>query len=149
MCAALLPRPAPLCCASFLRLHASPLLCLSFSHRPPLFHLQDSTLIMQLLRDNLTLWTSDMQVRLPAAALLSLCVRETYFVTSWPQEEGGDAQGGDDGQSCCLFARCSLIYVPIRDACCVAPPHIPSIPPLLMLMLPASGTRLEDHDGAD
>jgi len=34
---------------------------------------KDSTLIMQLLRDNLTLWTSDMQ------------------------EEGGDAQGGDDG----------------------------------------------------
>lgn len=25
---------------------------------------KDSTLIMQLLRDNLTLWTSDMQVRL-------------------------------------------------------------------------------------
>jgi hypothetical protein len=35
-----------------------------------LFDLQDSTLIMQLLRDNLTLWTSDMQVRLPATALL-------------------------------------------------------------------------------
>jgi hypothetical protein len=26
---------------------------------------KDSTLIMQLLRDNLTLWTSDMQVRRP------------------------------------------------------------------------------------
>jgi len=144
--AALVPRLARLCCASFLRFHAMSLLCPSVSHLPPLFDLQDSTLIMQLLRDNLTLWTSDMQVRLPAAALLSLCVRETYFVTSWPQEEGGDAQGGDDGQSCCLFARCSSIYVCIRDECCVAPPHIP---PLLMLMLPASGTRLEDHDGAD
>ena len=29
---------------------------------PPLLLPQDSTLIMQLLRDNLTLWTSDMQV---------------------------------------------------------------------------------------
>jgi hypothetical protein len=46
------------------------LLCPSVSHLPPLFDLQDSTLIMQLLRDNLTLWTSDMQVRLPATALL-------------------------------------------------------------------------------
>ncbi len=70
MCAALVPRLARLCCASFLRFHASPHLCLSVSHMPPLFHLQDSTLIMQLLRDNLTLWTSDMQVRWPAAALL-------------------------------------------------------------------------------
>ncbi len=29
---------------------------------------KDSTLIMQLLRDNLTLWTSDMQVRMRPAA---------------------------------------------------------------------------------
>ena len=68
--AALVPRLARFCCASFLRFHASSLLCLSVSHLPPLFDLQDSTLIMQLLRDNLTLWTSDMQVRLPATALL-------------------------------------------------------------------------------
>jgi hypothetical protein len=42
-------------------------ICLQFpsrrlSHLPPPSHSQDSTLIMQLLRDNLTLWTSDMQV---------------------------------------------------------------------------------------
>lgn len=30
---------------------------------------KDSTLIMQLLRDNLTLWTSDMHVRTPASHL--------------------------------------------------------------------------------
>ncbi len=36
---------------------------------------KDSTLIMQLLRDNLTLWTSDMQARrrLPRPALLPSC----------------------------------------------------------------------------
>lgn len=33
---------------------------------------KDSTLIMQLLRDNLTLWTSDMQVRPPAGNARSL-----------------------------------------------------------------------------
>ncbi len=34
---------------------------------------KDSTLIMQLLRDNLTLWTSDMQVSpMPQAEVLSL-----------------------------------------------------------------------------
>ena len=32
---------------------------------------KDSTLIMQLLRDNLTLWTSDMQVRVALAPALS------------------------------------------------------------------------------
>ena len=31
---------------------------------------KDSTLIMQLLRDNLTLWTSDMQVRVPSFSFL-------------------------------------------------------------------------------
>jgi 14-3-3 protein len=30
---------------------------------------KDSTLIMQLLRDNLTLWTSDMQVRTRSACM--------------------------------------------------------------------------------
>ena len=30
---------------------------------------KDSTLIMQLLRDNLTLWTSDMQARARASSL--------------------------------------------------------------------------------
>lgn len=33
---------------------------------------KDSTLIMQLLRDNLTLWTSDMQVRVAPAVALRL-----------------------------------------------------------------------------
>jgi 14-3-3 protein epsilon len=31
---------------------------------------KDSTLIMQLLRDNLTLWTSDMQVRCAGVSLV-------------------------------------------------------------------------------
>ena len=31
---------------------------------------KDSTLIMQLLRDNLTLWTSDMQVRMSSFSFL-------------------------------------------------------------------------------
>jgi hypothetical protein len=49
---------------------------------------------MQLLRDNLTLWTSDMQVRdsPPASAA-------PPAVTRCLQEEGGDAQGGDDGEA--------------------------------------------------
>ena len=34
---------------------------------------KDSTLIMQLLRDNLTLWTSDMQARQPGPAAPSSC----------------------------------------------------------------------------
>ena len=35
---------------------------------------KDSTLIMQLLRDNLTLWTSDMTVSLEIMLFYSLCV---------------------------------------------------------------------------
>jgi 14-3-3 protein epsilon len=34
---------------------------------------KDSTLIMQLLRDNLTLWTSDVQVRYPHTVFYSRC----------------------------------------------------------------------------
>ena len=38
---------------------------------------KDSTLIMQLLRDNLTLWTSDMQARVWRSHMLWMCVAGT------------------------------------------------------------------------
>lgn len=37
---------------------------------------KDSTLIMQLLRDNLTLWTSDISVRPMSLTLISFCTLE-------------------------------------------------------------------------
>jgi 14-3-3 protein len=40
---------------------------------------KDSTLIMQLLRDNLTLWTSDLSVCLSLSLSLSLSVTNHYF----------------------------------------------------------------------
>lgn len=40
---------------------------------------KDSTLIMQLLRDNLTLWTSDVQVKTSLSRVLLLTVNELLF----------------------------------------------------------------------
>lgn len=39
---------------------------------------KDSTLIMQLLRDNLTLWTSDMQVLIPLNSSLNHILRYMF-----------------------------------------------------------------------
>jgi hypothetical protein len=87
----------PLCvCISF----PLPLLILS------VFPLQDSTLIMQLLRDNLTLWTSDMQV-----GVVSRAPNPASWLTCHPQEEGGDAQGGDDGRT--SLALCHCVHLPV------------------------------------
>lgn len=41
---------------------------------------KDSTLIMQLLRDNLTLWTSDMTVSLEYSAILFTVYFEGFLV---------------------------------------------------------------------
>ncbi len=44
---------------------------------------KDSTLIMQLLRDNLTLWTSDMQVRVAVPRCLMGLLRHVDDRRSW------------------------------------------------------------------
>lgn len=57
---------------------------------------KDSTLIMQLLRDNLTLWTSDMQVMIQGSSLIvtrmwifsvAWCSDNTWFLL---QDDGAD-----------------------------------------------------------
>ena len=59
---------------------------------------KDSTLIMQLLRDNLTLWTSDMQVLIILVCHCSSIFFSPFFLLStqsdmgllWFQDDGAD-----------------------------------------------------------
>ena len=44
---------------------------------------KDSTLIMQLLRDNLTLWTSDMQVSWSSACVMCCAAWKHFHVGCW------------------------------------------------------------------
>ena len=63
---------------------------------------KDSTLIMQLLRDNLTLWTSDMQARRGMRLRRGLCYGSTQ--SAWLSAEGGNLCGGTSK----MLARCRV-----------------------------------------
>jgi hypothetical protein len=83
---------------------------------------KDSALIMQLLRDNLTLWTSEMQVRVRGVCCVTSCATPLATVNAFPCS-------AQHSSKACMGVRCSSGGIPDRAVSNRAPAgRLPVLP---------------------